>query len=44
MDFAVPDPVQRMVRVVRDFLREEVYPLEGQFLASSFRQMLPLLE
>ncbi len=44
MDFAIPDHVQRMVRVVRDFLREEVYPLEGEFLASSFRQMLPILE
>ncbi|MGE5222506.1 MAG: acyl-CoA dehydrogenase family protein [Omnitrophica WOR_2 bacterium] len=43
MDFSVPEETQRMVRVVRDFIHDEVYPLEHDFLHSSFRDMLPTL-
>jgi acyl-CoA dehydrogenase len=43
MDFSIPEGTQRMVQVVRDFLRQEVYPLEQDFLNSSFREMLPAL-
>jgi acyl-CoA dehydrogenase len=43
MDFTVPENTQRMIQVVRDFLRQEVYPLERDFLHSSFREMLPVL-
>lgn len=43
MNFSVPEETQRMVQVVRDFMRNEVYPLEQDFLNSSFRDMLPIL-
>ena len=43
MDFSIPEETQRMVKVVRDFMRHEVYPLELDFLQSSFRDMLPVL-
>jgi acyl-CoA dehydrogenase len=44
MDFAIPESTQRMVRVIRDFMHREVYPLEPDFLTGSFRHMLPVLE
>ncbi len=44
MDFAIPENTQRMMQVVRDFLRQEVYPLESSFLTASFREMLPVLQ
>jgi len=44
MDFTVPESVQRMVRAIRDFMQTEVYPLERDFLTTSFREMLPALE
>ncbi len=44
MDFSLPEDTQRMLRVVRDFVREEIYPLEREFLSSSFREMLPALQ
>ena len=43
MDFSIPEDTQRMVSVVRDFIRQEVYPLEGDFLNTSFRELLPVL-
>jgi alkylation response protein AidB-like acyl-CoA dehydrogenase len=43
MDFAISENTQRMIRAIRDFMRREVYPLERQFLVSSFRDMLPVL-
>ncbi|UCH58609.1 MAG: acyl-CoA dehydrogenase family protein [Anaerolineales bacterium] len=43
MDFSLPELTQRMVAVVRDFMRQEVYPLEADFLNTSFRDMLPVL-
>lgn len=44
MDFTIPESVQRMVRAIRDFMQTEVYPLERDFLTTSFREMLPALE
>jgi len=44
MDFTIPENTQRMIQVVRDFIRQEVYPLEREFLNSSFREMLPALQ
>jgi acyl-CoA dehydrogenase len=32
-----------MIRAIRDFMRREVYPLERQFLAANFRDLLPVL-
>ncbi len=43
MDFTVSENTQSMIRVIRDFMQKEVYPLERDFLAASFREMLPLL-
>jgi len=43
MDFAIPENTQRMIHVIRDFIRQEVYPLERNFLNASFRDMLPVL-
>jgi alkylation response protein AidB-like acyl-CoA dehydrogenase len=44
MDFAVPENTQRMIHVIRDFIRQEVYPLERDFLNASFRDLLPVLQ
>ncbi len=43
MDFTIPENTQSMVRAIRDFMQNEVYPLEREFLNHSFREMLPLL-
>lgn len=43
MDFSLPSETQRMVQVIREFLREEVYPLELEFLNTKFRELLPRL-
>jgi acyl-CoA dehydrogenase len=43
MDFSIPDNVQTMIRTIREFMAREVYPLEREFLNSSFRDMLPTL-
>lgn len=44
MDFSIPDTVQKLVADVREFLREEIYPLEAQFLREGFEAVLPALE
>jgi acyl-CoA dehydrogenase len=44
MDFTVPEHMQSVIRVIRDFMRKEIFPLERDFLNASFRDMLPLLE
>jgi len=43
MDFSIPEDTQRMLQTVRDFIRREIYPLERDFLNTSFREMLPIL-
>jgi alkylation response protein AidB-like acyl-CoA dehydrogenase len=44
MDFGVPDHMQSVIRVVRDFMQKEVIPLERDFLGAPFADMLPILE
>jgi alkylation response protein AidB-like acyl-CoA dehydrogenase len=43
MDFSIPENTQSMIRVIRDLMQKEVYPLEREFLSVSFREMLPVL-
>jgi alkylation response protein AidB-like acyl-CoA dehydrogenase len=43
MDFSIPENTQSMIRVIRDLMQKEVYPLEREFLSASFREMLPVL-
>jgi alkylation response protein AidB-like acyl-CoA dehydrogenase len=44
MDFSLSSETQRMVQVVREFMRAEVYPLEPEFLSKEFRELRPRLE
>lgn len=44
MDFTVPEHMQSVIRVIRDFMRKEIFPLERDFLNASFRDMLPVLQ
>lgn len=43
MDFAIPESTQKMIRVTRDFIQKEIYPLEREFLSAGFREMEPVL-
>jgi acyl-CoA dehydrogenase len=43
MDFTISESILSMIRVLRGFMQNEVYPLEREFLSASFREMLPLL-
>jgi acyl-CoA dehydrogenase len=43
MDFTISESTLSMIRVIRGFMQNEVYPLESEFLNASFREMLPLL-
>jgi len=43
MDFAVSEKVQTIAQTIRDFMRQEVYPLEADFTEKRFRDMLPVL-
>ncbi len=43
MDFTIPENTQSMIRVIRDLIQKEAYPLEFDFLNASFREMLPVL-
>ncbi len=44
MNFSIPEDTQTMIRVVRDFMEREVFPLEPQFLNGSFDELLPKLK
>jgi len=44
MEFSIPADTQRMIQSVRDVMRREVYPLERDFLNSSFSELLPTLK
>jgi acyl-CoA dehydrogenase len=43
VDFSLSEATQRMVQVIREFMRQEVYPLEQDFLTRDFRELLPVL-
>jgi acyl-CoA dehydrogenase len=44
MDFGIPDHMQSVIRVLRDFMHKEVIPMERDFLGAPFSDMLPVLE
>ncbi len=44
MDFAIPEKVQTIIEMVREFMRKEVYPIEMEFQYKSFKEMLPVLK
>src|SRR5262245_19628875 len=44
MDFSISENVQTMVQAIREFMTREVYPLEREFLNTSFRDMRSTLE
>ena len=43
MDFTISDKIQPIIQTIREFMREEVYPLEGDFSENRFRDLLPVL-
>jgi acyl-CoA dehydrogenase len=43
MDFSISQNLRTMSQTIREFMEREVYPLEPQFLNSSFREVLPIL-
>lgn len=43
MDFTISDKMQPIIQTIREFMREEVYPLEGDFSENRFRDLLPTL-
>ena len=43
MDFTRSERVETMVKMVRDFMKKEVYPLEPSFRHKTFKEMLPVL-
>ncbi len=43
MDFLIDTELQATLDRIREFVREEVYPLESQFMSRPFRELLPAL-
>jgi alkylation response protein AidB-like acyl-CoA dehydrogenase len=43
MDFSIPEKTKAVCEQVRDFVRQELFPLEAQARKKSFRELLPLL-
>src|SRR5438270_10023630 len=44
MDFSIPDRIQDLLPAIRQFIDDEVIPLEKLFLAEGFNATLPRLE
>ena len=44
MDFRLADHTNTTVRIIRDFVQQELYPLERTFLESTFEKLLPVLD
>ncbi|MBL8151483.1 MAG: acyl-CoA dehydrogenase family protein, partial [Blastocatellia bacterium] len=44
MDFSIPSNLKSMLKGIEEFLVEEIYPLEKEYLSGSFSQLLPTLE
>ena len=44
MDFSLPNTTQQLLQRVRQFVRDELFPIEQQAQGKSFRELLPLLE
>ncbi len=43
MDFKISDKIQTIVSMINDFLERELIPLEREFLAKDFKDLLPVL-
>jgi acyl-CoA dehydrogenase len=43
MDFSIPEHMQSTIRVIREFMQKEIFPLEQDLLNATFREMLPVL-
>lgn len=43
MDFSIPAPTQEILDQIRQFVIDELYPLEPQATGRTFRELLPLL-
>ncbi|MHB8872500.1 MAG: acyl-CoA dehydrogenase family protein [Myxococcaceae bacterium] len=43
MDFSIPERVQSIQKLVREFMKREVYPLEPALRSKPFRELLPVL-
>lgn len=44
MDFTISEKVRTIIEMVREFMKEEVYPLEMEFQYKSFKEMLPVIQ
>jgi acyl-CoA dehydrogenase len=44
MDFAIDNKLQKTLGQIREFVREEIYPLEKDFLSRPFRSLVPALK
>lgn len=44
MEFSIPAAIQSKLDTIREFVAEEVMPLESQFQKTSFREIVPALE
>ena len=44
MDFSIPDKTRELLDRVRQFVRDELFPIEKQAGEKSFRELVPLLE
>lgn len=43
MDFLIPDKTQELLSQVREFVKQELYPIEAEAVNKSFRDLLPTL-
>jgi acyl-CoA dehydrogenase len=43
MDFSIEPKLQDTLATIRTFMREEIYPLEREFLSKPFTDLLPAL-
>jgi acyl-CoA dehydrogenase len=43
LDFSIPERVQTMLQMVKEFMKKEVYPLEPSLRHKTFRELVPVL-
>lgn len=43
MDFSIPDSTQKILDLIREYVTEELFPLEAQSAERTFAEMLPIL-
>ncbi len=43
MDFKISDKIQTIVEMINEFMEKELIPLEPEFLAKDFKDLLPIL-